>query len=59
MKFLNDKNVHHYTPQDVIDLAIENGIEIISWTYNDPVVWQEFVVDTSKLAHANGIKTFV
>ena len=57
VKFLNDKNVHHYTPQDVIDLAIENGIEIISWTYNDPVVWQEFVVDTSRLAHANGIKT--
>ena len=57
VKFLNDKNVHHYTPQDVIDLALENGIEIISWTYNDPVVWQEFVVDTSKLAHKNGIKT--
>lgn len=57
VKFLNDKNVHFYTPQDVIDLAIENGIDIISWTYNDPVVWQEFVVDTSKLAHTNGIKT--
>ena len=57
VKFLNDKNVHYYTPQDVIDLALENGINIISWTYNDPVVWQEFVVDTSKLAHANGIKT--
>ncbi|MGB0390803.1 MAG: AmmeMemoRadiSam system radical SAM enzyme [Salibacteraceae bacterium] len=57
VKFLNDKNVHHYTPQDVVDLALENDIEIISWTYNDPVVWQEFVVDTSKLAHENGIKT--
>lgn len=57
VKHLNDKNVAIYTPQDVIDLAIKNNIDIISWTYNDPVVWQEFVVDTSKLAKQNGIKT--
>lgn len=57
VKFLNDKNVNHYTPQDVIDLALENKIEVISWTYNDPVVWQEFVVDTSRLAQKHGIKT--
>ena len=57
IKHLNDKNVHCYTPKEVVDLAIKNNIEIISWTYNDPVVWQEFVVDTSKLAKENGIKT--
>ena len=57
VKHLNDKNVHYYTPDDVVQLAIKNGIEIISWTYNDPVVWQEFVVDTSKLAKKHGIKT--
>jgi len=57
VKFLNDKNVNFYTPQDVIDLAKKNDIDIISWTYNDPVVWQEFVVDTSKLARQNGIET--
>lgn len=57
VKFLNDKNVNLYSPQEVIDLAIKNKIGIISWTYNDPVVWQEFVVDTSKLAQKHGIKT--
>jgi pyruvate formate lyase activating enzyme len=57
VKHLNDKNVAFYTPQEVIDLALKNNIDIISWTYNDPVVWQEFVVDTSKLAKENGIKT--
>lgn len=57
VKFLNDKNVNVYTPQEVIDLALKNDIDIISWTYNDPVVWQEFVVDTSRLARENGIET--
>lgn len=57
VKFLNDKNVHFYTPEDVVEHALKNNIEVISWTYNDPVVWQEFVVDTSRLAQKNGIKT--
>ena len=57
VKHLNDKNVHYYTPEDVVRLALENEIDIISWTYNDPVVWQEFVVDTSRLAKEHGIKT--
>ena len=27
VKFLNDKNVREYTPEDVVNLAIENNIE--------------------------------
>ncbi len=57
IKHLDQRNVKIYTPQEVVDLARFNNIEIISWTYNDPVVWQEFVVDTSKLAREYGIKT--
>lgn len=57
IKHLNTSNVRLYSPQEVIDIALQNNIEIISWTYNDPVVWQEFVVETSKLAQKNGIKT--
>lgn len=57
IKHLNVSNVKHYTPEEVIDIAIKNDIEVISWTYNDPVVWQEFVVHTSKLAQKAGIKT--
>ncbi len=57
VKHLNTSNVKLYTPQEVVDKALKNNIDIISWTYNDPVVWQEFVVETSILAKANGIKT--
>jgi pyruvate formate lyase activating enzyme len=57
IKHLDHRNVKIYTPQEVVDLARSNDIGIISWTYNDPVVWQEFVVDTSRVAREHGLKT--
>ncbi|MEE9327621.1 MAG: AmmeMemoRadiSam system radical SAM enzyme [Cocleimonas sp.] len=56
-KHLDYKMVRDYTPEDLIELCKKNAIQIISWTYNDPVVWHEFVVKTSKLAQKIGIKT--
>jgi pyruvate formate lyase activating enzyme len=56
-RHVRDRDVHEYTPQDVVDLCLERGIPILSWTYNDPVVWHEFVLDTSRLARRHGILT--
>ena len=56
-KHLNHKMVREYSPQELVDICLQNGIQVISWTYNDPVVWHEFVVETSHLAQKNGIKT--
>jgi pyruvate formate lyase activating enzyme len=57
VKYLDDGVVHSYTPEEIIELAQKNNIGIISWTYNDPVVWHEFVYETSKLANKAGIRT--
>lgn len=38
-------------------MAKANNINVISWTYNDPVVWHEFVLETSRLAKQEGITT--
>lgn len=57
VKYLDDSVVHSYTPEGIIELAQKNNIGIISWTYNDPVVWHEFVYETSKLAKKAGIRT--
>ena len=54
---LDPSVVQHFTPEEVVQTAIDAKIGVISWTYNDPVVWHEFVVATSKLAQAAGIKT--
>jgi pyruvate formate lyase activating enzyme len=54
-RYVSDKDVHYYTPEDVVRIALNHGIRCISWTYNDPVVWQEFVLDTAKLAKEAGL----
>lgn len=54
-RFVQDKHVYYYTPEQVVQIALDHGIRVISWTYNDPVVWQEFVLDTAKLAKEAGL----
>jgi pyruvate formate lyase activating enzyme len=54
-KYVSDRDIYQYTPEQVVDIAIRHGIRILSWTYNDPVVWHEFVRDTAKLGHEAGL----
>jgi len=54
-KHVSDRDVHRYTPEDVVAIAKRHNIRMLSWTYNDPVVWHEFVIDTARLARQNGI----
>ena len=55
-RFIEDRDVHDHTPEGLVETALRHGIQILSWTYNDPVVWHEFVRDTAKLAHEAGLK---
>ena len=54
-KFVSRGDVHYYTPGQVVDYAEEQGVSILSWTYNDPVVWHEFVLDAGRLARERGM----
>lgn len=57
INLLKEKYVKFYTPEEIVDLATELGMQVISFTYNDPVIWFEFVFETAKLAQKKGIKT--
>jgi pyruvate formate lyase activating enzyme len=56
VQHLDEKEIHHHTPEQVVEIALSRGIPILSWTYNDPVVWFEFVMDTARLARQKGLK---
>ncbi|MCP5051383.1 MAG: AmmeMemoRadiSam system radical SAM enzyme [bacterium] len=56
IKHLDPENVKFYSSEQIVEMALENDIKILSWTYNDPVVWQEFIVDTAKLGAKYGLK---
>ncbi len=55
-RYVKDEHVHRYTPEQVVEEALARGIGVLSWTYNDPVVWHEFVLDTARLAREQGIR---
>lgn len=44
------------TPEDVVAAAIKNNCHSIAYTYAEPIVFYEYVLDTAKLAKEKGLK---
>lgn len=44
-------------PQEIIQLAQKHGVDGIAFTYSEPAVWMEYVIDVSKLAQQAGLYT--
>ncbi len=47
----------HVEPEQVVELAIHYGCPSIAFTYNEPTIWAEYVIDICKIAHARGLNT--
>ncbi len=45
------------SPEDVVRLAKKYDTPSIAYTYNDPTIFGEYVIDVSKLAREEGIKS--
>ena len=50
----NDALTEDVSAQDVIKLARKHNSKLIAYTYNEPLMWYEFVRDCSTLARQNG-----
>ena len=46
-------------PRGVVDLAVREGADGIAWTFNEPTVWSEFIIDTAQLARERSLYTMV
>ncbi|MCD6323950.1 MAG: AmmeMemoRadiSam system radical SAM enzyme [Desulfurococcales archaeon] len=44
-----------FTPEQVVEAALRAGADGISYTYNEPTVFYEFMLDTAKLAKKAGL----
>jgi len=44
-------------PEQIAQAALDHGCKSVSFTYNDPVVFLEYAVDTARACHALDIKT--
>ena len=45
------------SPESVVANAVRLGCSSISYTYNEPTIWAEYVVDIARLAREKGIKS--
>ncbi|NLL28170.1 MAG: AmmeMemoRadiSam system radical SAM enzyme [Bacteroidales bacterium] len=47
----------NFSPQKIVDLAIEHKSDGIAFTYTEPTVFYEYMLDTAKLAKQAGLTT--
>jgi len=45
------------TPNVIAQAALKSGSRSVAFTYNDPVIFLEYALDTAKACHAVGLKT--
>ncbi len=54
---LDSINSYEVSPEEVISIAKNNNTPSIAFTYNDPVIFGEYVIDISKIAREEKINT--
>ena len=52
----DSSNSYNLTPEQIVNLAIENECESIAYTYNEPTIFYPFAKDVALLAKKSGIK---
>ena len=51
-----DRLMDAASPQDIAHTAAEHGCRSVAFTYNDPVIFAEYAMDTADACHALGLK---
>ncbi len=54
---LDEAQSLNVTAEQVVKLALRHKAPSIAFTYNDPVIWGEFVIDISRLARESGVRS--
>ena len=52
-----DRLADQASPEAIARAAAEHGCKSVAFTYNDPVIFAEYAMDTADACHAHGIKT--
>jgi pyruvate formate lyase activating enzyme len=54
---LDGSNLERFEPQESVALALENGAFGLAWSYNEPVIWIEHVLEAARAAKERGLRT--
>lgn len=53
------EEVFRAPPEDVVDLAVERGCRAVAYTYTEPLVFYEYVLDTSTAARRRSLRNVI
>lgn len=51
-----EKLSSHAEPETIAEAAVKLGCHSVAFTYNDPVIWAEYAIDSAKACHERGIQ---
>ena len=52
-----DRLCNQAEPEAIAKAAVEHACQSVAFTYNDPVIFLEYAIDTARACHEQGIKT--
>ena len=47
------------TPSKLVEMVNKSGAKTLAYTYNEPLIWHEWIIDTASLLKREGIKTIL
>jgi AmmeMemoRadiSam system radical SAM enzyme len=53
----DDRLQSHAEPEQIAELAVRQGCESVAFTYNDPVIFAEYAMDTAVACRERGVRT--
>ncbi len=56
-EFFDRRDTEAVTPADIVAAARKHRCESVSFTYSEPTVWQDYMLDTARLVKAAGLRT--
>ncbi len=46
-------------PEQVLEMVLKHGTPAVAFTYAEPTIWYEYIIDTAKLLQHHGIRTIL
>ncbi len=50
---------HDLSPEEAVDVAVENNLEFVAFTYTEPTIFYEYMYDIARLARNRGLRTLL
>lgn len=53
----NEVKTYRITPKKLVELCMERNLDMVAYTYTEPITWFEFIIESASILKENKIKT--